>query len=100
MALRNAFADLGLDDTLKDILRHLQIVASRLGQNDGTGRMYINTLGQTLAATQSGTWTVAQGTAGAVTAPWPVNIQTNNGLDLHYQSQSAYDTIRTKITVA
>ena len=92
MALRNAFANLGLDDTLKDILRHLQIIASRLGQNDGTGRMYVSTLGQTI--------TVTQGTAAAVTAPWPVNIQSNNGLDIHYQSQVAYDTLRAKITVA
>jgi len=49
-------------------------------------------------AAQSGTWTVAQGTSAAITAPWAVSIQSNGGLDLYYQSQQAFSSIRSQIS--
>ena len=106
MALRNAFGALGLDQTLKDIQLLLSVIATRLGQNDGVGRMLVNVGAGTVAATQSGTWTVQPGNTPNTTA-WLVNFPATGpvtggygtSLDQHYASQQAFGTIRDRITV-
>lgn len=94
------------DETVADIVHLLAMVVNRLGVNDGTGKMLVNIVGQAVA--QSGTWTVMPGNTANTTAWLTQNPATStslfgvqgSGLDQHYQSMSAFDAIRTKITVS
>lgn len=98
---------LASDSSLQDILQMLTLMIGRLGQNDGVGRMYVNaTIPAAVASAQSGVWTVQPGNT-SNTAPWLVNFPSMSttsygplglGLDQHYQSQQAAETIRNKIT--
>ena len=82
-----------------DSIRYLlEALVSRSGFADGAGSLRVNLAGYS-SATQV---TVTQGTA-ASTA-WPVVITPTFGpgtaLDQMYASQTAYDTLRAKVTVS
>lgn len=95
------------DQTAKDLVHLLNLIASRLGTNDGLGKMLVNVGNATLAVTQSGTFTVTPANTANTTA-WLFNSPAagfntggyGTGLDQHYQSASAYaEAIRNKIQV-
>jgi hypothetical protein len=98
-----------MDQTVQDLVHLLGVIASRLGTNDGLGKMLVNVGNATLAVTESGTWTVQPGNT-PNTSAWLTqnpNVSTTlfgvqgAGLDQHYQSISAFtDAVRSKVTVS
>ncbi len=94
------------DQTISDLVYLLGQIASRLGTNDGVGKMLVNIAGQAVA--QSGTWTVLPGNTANTTAWLMAMAATSTSLygpqgsmlDQHYQSLQAFDVLRAKITVS
>lgn len=94
------------EQTAQDLMHLLGQIASRLGMNDGVGKMLVNIVGQAVA--QSGTWTVQPGNTANTTA-WLMALAATSTtlygpqgfmLDQHYQSIQAFDVLRAKITVS
>lgn len=94
------------DITLADVLHELEQIRAALGYNSN-GLMGV-TVGNAPSVAQSGTWTVQPGNTANTTA-WLTTLAASSTslygpvgtmLDQHYQSMSAFDAIRTKITVS
>lgn len=95
------------DDDDADMVMLLSQILSRLGANNGLGRMLVDIAAGTAVA-QSGTWTVQPGNTANTTA-WLMALAASStslygpqgfALDQHYQSIQAYDAIRSKIVPA